>query len=83
MTMKKFDRRSSHGHRGSKAPLTGAARTLTWIARIHSHTLTSAQLQPRCAKRQLSYYIIWNRTFYFETDTWGTVEQTGVPGENL
>ena len=33
-----------------------------WIARINSlHTLTSTQLQPLCAKRQLSYYIIWTQ----------------------
>ena len=28
-----------------------------------THTLTSTQLQPRCAKRQLSYYRFWNNYF--------------------
>ena len=28
-------------------------------------TLISTQLQPRCAKLQLSYYIIWNRIFFY------------------
>ena len=32
--------------------------------RRHSLThFTSTQLQPRCAKRQLSYYRLWNRKF--------------------
>ena len=37
------------------------AHSSQWITRIHSHTLTSIQLQPRYAKRQLSYYTIWNK----------------------
>ena len=36
---KNFDRRRSHSHhQWLKAPRTGATRTLSWIARIHSHT---------------------------------------------
>ena len=34
--MKTFNSRSSHGHHGSKRHETGATRTLTCIARIHS-----------------------------------------------
>ena len=56
--MKNFNRPCSHGHHGSKR------RKL--VQHAHScgshaiaHTLTSTQLQPRCAKRQLSYYRIW------------------------
>ena len=38
--MENFNRRSSHGHHGSKSKhlRTGATSTLMWIAHIHSHT---------------------------------------------
>ena len=54
--MKNFDRRSSHGHHGSNR------RELAQHAHSHEshafiHTLTSTQLQPRGAKRKLSYYV--------------------------
>ena len=55
----------------------GATRTLTWIARIHSHTFTSTQLQPRCAKRQLSCYMLWNRNYNLKVPEGG--EQTEYP----
>ena len=54
--MKNFNRPSWF-----KAQRTGA--THTHVDRTRSLTLTSTQLQPLCAKRQLTYYIIWNRTF--------------------
>ena len=58
--MKNFNTRSSHGHHGSKR------RELAQHAhsrRSHAltHTLAPTQLQPRYAKCQLSYYIIWNQ----------------------
>ena len=34
-------------------------------ARIHSHTFTSAQLQPRCAKRQFSPYVSVHSGLFF------------------
>ena len=37
--------------------------THTYMDHTHSLTLTSTQPQPRCAKRQLSYYRIWNQFF--------------------
>ena len=53
--MKNFNRCSSHCHHGSKC--------CELVQHVHScgshaftHTLTSTQLQPRGAKRQLSYY---------------------------
>ena len=55
-----------------------ATRTLTWIARIHSHTLTSTQLQPRGAKRQLSYYGIWNGCFILKVPDRALHEGRGV-----
>ena len=60
--MKNFNRRSSHSHHGSKR---GELRKHAHSRGSHAftHTLTSIQLQPRCAKRQLNYYIIWNRIF--------------------
>ena len=61
--MKNFNRRSSHGHHGSKAPRTGATRT--HVDRTHSlirHTYTY-QHNRVMRKRQLSYYTIWNRIF--------------------
>ena len=55
--MKNFNRRNSHSHHGSKRlELAQHAHTFT-------HTLISTQLQPRCAKRQLGYYKIWNQIF--------------------
>ena len=53
--MNNFNRHSSHGHHGSKC------RELAQHAYSHGshalfHTLISTRLQPRCAKRQLSYY---------------------------
>ena len=54
--MKNFNRRSSHGYHGSKR------RELAQHAHSHGlHTVTSTQLQSRCAKHQLSYYSIWNQ----------------------
>ena len=60
--MKNFNRCSSHGYHGSKC------RKLVQHAHsggLHAftHTLTSTQLQPSCAKRQLSYNRIWNPFF--------------------
>ena len=57
--MKNFNTRSSsHGHHGSKRhELVQHAYSRWSHAFTHSHTLTSTQLQPRGAKRQLSYYV--------------------------
>ena len=58
---------NSHGHHGSKR---------RELAQHGSHaftnTLTPTQVQPSCAKCQLSYYIIWNRFYFlFLEGTWG------------
>ena len=42
--MKTINRRSSHGHHGSKS----IERTLTWIARIHSHTFINTVTTTLC-----------------------------------
>ena len=59
--MKNFNRHNYHSHHGSKRrELAQHAHALTRIARIQSYTY----INTRCAKRQLSYYRIWNRFFY-------------------
>ena len=46
---KNFDRRISHCHnQWLKAPRTGATRTLSWIARIHSHTCINTVTTTSC-----------------------------------
>ena len=58
--MKNFLRRSSHGHNESmRRELAHHAQLITWVARIHSRTFINTVTL--CAKRQLIYYIIWNR----------------------
>ena len=54
--MKNFNRHDSHGHHSSKRREL-AQHALTWITPIQwfTHALTSTQLQPCDAKRQLSY----------------------------
>ena len=61
MNMENFNnRRSSHGNHGSeRRELAQHARSRG--SHAFTHTLTSTQLQPLGAKRQLSYYRIWNR----------------------
>ena len=60
--MKNFNRRTSHGHYGSKR------RKLTWIARIHSHTFINTVKTTLCeAPPQLLQNLESN--FYFE-GTW-------------
>ena len=77
--MKNFHKRSSHGHHGSKR----SELAHTHMDRTYSLThLQSTQLQPRCTKRQLSYYRIRNQICIF----WRYLregEQTGVPRKNL
>ena len=54
-----------------------------WIACIQwfdTHTLTSTQLQARCAKRQLSYYRIWNQIFSLKVPEEGGVNQSTRQG---
>ena len=59
-----FNRRSSHGHHGSKRhELVKYAHSRG--SHTFTYTLISTQLQPRCgAKRQLSYYRIWNQILF-------------------
>ena len=67
--MKSFNRLSSHGQNGSKRlELTQHAHSCG-PSHAFTHTPTSTQLQPRCAKRQLSYYRMWNQTLF--EGTWG------------
>ena len=54
------NRRNSHGHHGSKRREL-AQHAHSRGSHAFTRTLTSTQLQLRCAKRQLSYYRIWNR----------------------
>ena len=54
---------------------TNCRNTHTQVDRMHSLT----HLHPRCVKRQLSYYRIWNQIFLFMYLREG--EQTGVSGE--
>ena len=60
-----FNRRSSHSHHGSKRHEL-AQHVHSRGSYTFTHTLTSAQSQPLCVKRQLSYYRIWNQFFCFE-----------------
>ena len=46
--MKNGNRRSSHGHRGSKRRELAVTRTLTWIARILSHTYINTVITTLC-----------------------------------
>ena len=57
--MMNFKRRNSHGQHGLKRRVNWL-HTRTWIARIHSHSYINT-VTTTCAKRQLSYYRIWNR----------------------
>ena len=69
--MKNFNRRSSHGHHGSKG--CKLAQHAHWRgSHAFTHTLTVTQLQPRCAKCwQLSYYRIWNGFFVLKAPEGG------------
>ena len=62
LVMKNFNRHSSHGRHCSKrrelAPYAHSRGSHAF-----THTFTSTQLQPLCAKRQLSYYRSWNQFF--------------------
>ena len=60
--MKNFNRHSSHGHHGLKRHKL-AQHTHTRGSHAFTYTVTSTQLQPRCAERQLSYNRIWNQIF--------------------
>ena len=60
--MTNFNRRSFHGHHGSKH------RELAQHSHL-DHEDRPTLLQPLCAKRQLSYYIILNRILF--EGTWG------------
>ena len=60
---KNFNRRSSHGHCGSKRRELARQHAHSRGSHTIAHALTSTQLQPLCAKRHLSYYSIWNGIF--------------------
>ena len=64
--MKNFNKRNFHGHyRSKRRELAQHARTLTWIARIHSHTYINTVTIMLCkAPAQLLQNLKWN--FYFE-----------------
>ena len=53
--MKNFNRSSSNGHHDSKLREL-AQHAHSRGSHTYTHTLKSTQLQPHCAKRQLSYY---------------------------
>ena len=81
--MKSFNRRDSHGNHGSKH------RELAQHAHSHgshsfAHTLTSTQLHPRGAKRQLSYSFSvhagsFRLSVIHRTLTWTTGSLSCVP----
>ena len=58
---KNFNRSSSQGQHGSKRRKLAQHAHMDGTHIAYTHTLTSTQLQPLSAKRQLSYYRIWNR----------------------
>ena len=59
-----FNRHTSYDHHGSKRrELAQHAHSRGSHAFTHTRRYTPTQLQPRCAKRQLSYYIIWTPIF--------------------
>ena len=68
--MKNFNRRSSHGHHGSKR-LELAQDAHSRGSHAFTHTRTSTQLQPRGVKRLLSYCRIWNRVFILKVHEGG------------
>ena len=85
--MKNFNRRSSHGHhnRAQSAANWRNTHTDSRGSQAFTHTLTSTQLQPRSAKRHLSYYFsVHTSTGYFRvsvihrTLTWKTGSLTSV-----
>ena len=59
--MKNFNRHNSHDRHGSKRRDL-AQHAYSRGSQAFIHTLTLTQLQPRGAKRQLGYYIIWNKS---------------------
>ena len=61
--MKNCNRHSSHGHHGSKRREL-AQHAHSRGSHAFTHTPTSTQLQRHCAKRQLSYYRIWNQVLF-------------------
>ena len=76
--IKNFNRRNSHGHNSSKRCKL-AQHAHSHGSNAFTHTFTSTELQT-CAKRQLSYYRIWNQHFferYLREAEW-----TGVHREN-
>ena len=60
---------------GLKAPRTGATRTLTSIARIHSHTYHVVRGSASLAITEFGIEFFWLKV------PEGGGEQTGVPGE--
>ena len=76
--------KTSNRQRSSRGQHVSKRRELAQHARIHSHTYinTVTFTTTFCAKRHLSYYIIWNRIFIFKVPEGGGIrEQTGVPRE--
>ena len=65
-----FNRRSSHGHHGSKRR-EPAQHAHSRASHAFTHTLTSTQTQPLCPKRQLRYYRIWNQIFILKVPEGG------------
>ena len=77
LLIKIFNWRSFHGHHGSKRrELAQHTHSRGSHAFTHTLTVTSTQLQPLRAKRQLSYYIIWNRFFFYFEGTWQYYNQS-------
>ena len=65
--MKTCNRRSSHVTMAQKSAANWRSAHAAHVDRTHSFThLHQPQLQPRGAKRQLSYYILLEWNFHFE-----------------
>ena len=71
--MKNYNRRSSHGHHGSKRRELAQHAHSTWIAHMHSHTyINTVTTTSLCeAVSSVSYYRIWNLVFLLKV---------GLPG---
>ena len=86
--MKNFNRHDSHGHHGSKRHEL-AQHAHSHGSQAFTHTLTSTQLQPLGAKRQLSYYFSVHAGIFGDWQTSSNAEHPhdaddgGVDGDDV
>ena len=83
MIMKNFNRRSFHGGHGSKRrELAELTRTLTWVARIHSHTYINIIRNTWCEAPAQLLQNFENRSFILKVPE-GIVEGRGLSLEGM